>query len=89
MNKFEKTEAFLNANAHAYTCPHALAKAAMNACGVGIYVDQATPNWSHLSGAEGRLQRSSHAFEVFHLRAGRWSRSVGWVYINTKEFAQS
>lgn len=86
MNKFEKCEEFLNANAHEYKNPHALAKAAMDACGVGIYVDQATPSWSHLPGSEGRLQRSSHAFEIFYLRAGRWSRSAGWVYIDTKEF---
>lgn len=81
MTKFEQVEAFIEANAEAFSDPYKLGRAAAEKFGVGVYVDAATPERSLLPGIAGRRQRSHHAMQVWYLRSGKYSRAAGWVYI--------
>ena len=87
MTKIEQVENFLETNAGTFSDPYKLAAAAEAKFNVGIYVDAATPDRSHLPGAEGRKQRSTHAFNVHFKRNGAWSREAGWVYISANALA--
>jgi len=88
MTKIQRVESWLESNAGAYADPHKLAAAAEAEFGVGIYVDPATPARSHLSGVEGRKQRSTHGFNVHYKRQGVWVRDAGWVYLSAAALAQ-
>ncbi len=87
MTKIEKVGSFIENKAGTFSDPHKLAAAAEEKFDVGIYVDAATPDRSHLPGAEGRKQRSMHAFQVYFKRSGAWSREAGWVYLRASALA--